>query len=144
LREGEGEVANAAITEITYYFGDASVPPDYHRSYTVTVTVYKVRIVVDCYGEILADKEYVITSLQFDDLKKSLEKHSIRNLTSINDENCSGGTSERITYSDRNGEIFSGSVDHCGGKDTGNLGGDVAGFAENLRNLMPDLDELLQ
>lgn len=137
-------MTNAAITEITYYFGDASVPPDYHRSYSVTVTVDKVRVVVDSYGELLADREYAMTSLQFDDLKKSLERHSIRNLTSVNDETCTGGTSERITYSDENGELFSGSVDHCGGQDTGNLGGDVPGFAEDVNNLVPDLDKLLQ
>ncbi|MBC8373388.1 MAG: hypothetical protein H8E53_07335 [Planctomycetes bacterium] len=137
-------MTNAAIIEIAYHFGDASVPPDYHRSYSIAVTADKVRVVVDCYGDILADKEYAITPLQFDDLKRSLERNGIRKLTSVDDENCSGGTSERITYSDKRNELFSGTVYHCGGKDTGNLGGDISSFAEDVKSLAPDLDKLLQ
>lgn len=137
-------MTNTTITEITYYFGDASVPPDYHRSYSVTVTVDKVRVVVDSYGQILADEIYTITSSQFDNLKRSLERNNIRNCTLVDNEDCTGGTSESITYSDKDNEIFSGSVDHCGGKDTGNLCGDITGFAEDVRNLVPDLEKLLQ
>jgi len=137
-------MTNVAITEITYHFGDASVPPDYHRSYSVRVTADEVRVVVDSYGEILADETYTITSLQFDDIKRSLERNRISNCTLVDDENCTGGTSERITYSDRDNELFSGSVYHCGGNDTGNLCGDIPRFAEDVKNLTPDLDKLLQ
>jgi len=42
--DGEDNMTNATIQEITYRFGDASVPPEYHRSYTVTVTTDKVEI----------------------------------------------------------------------------------------------------
>ena len=69
------------IQQVTYHFGDASVPPEYHRSYTITVNTDKVRIVVDSYGEILAKKEYEITNKQFDDIINSLEKNKIRNCT---------------------------------------------------------------
>ena len=137
-------MTDTAIKAITYHFGDASVPPAYHRSYAITVTADKVRIVVDSYGEILADETYEITSLQFDDIKRSLERNNIRNCTLVDDEDCTGGTSERITYSDKDNEIFSGSVYHCGGKDTGNLCGDITGFAEDVKNLAPELDKLLQ
>jgi len=140
---GEDNMTNTAIQEITYHFGDASVPPKYHRSYTATVTTDKVRIVVDSYGDILADKEYEITSKQFDDIRNSLERNKIINCSLGDDEGCSGGTIERISFSDGKNEIFSGSVYHCGGKDTGNLCGDIAGFADDVKNLVPDLDELL-
>ena len=49
--EGQAKMTNTAIKEIIYRFGDASVPPDYHRSYTITVTAGGVRIVVDSYGD---------------------------------------------------------------------------------------------
>ncbi len=135
-------MTNAKIIEITYHFGDASVPPEYHRSYTITVTADKVGIVVDSYGKILADKRYEITNKQFNDIKNSLKRNKVRNCTLGDDEGCSGGTTERISFSDGENEIFSGSVYHCGGKDTGNLCGDITNFAEDVRNLVPGLDEL--
>jgi len=125
---------NAAIQEITYHFGDASVPPKYHRSYTITVTTDKVRIVVDSYGEILADKGYEITSKQFDGIINSLKRNEIRNCTLGDDDGCTGGTIERISFSDGENEIFSGTVYHCGGKDTGNLCGDITRFADDVKN----------
>jgi len=116
---GEDNMTNAAIQKITYHFRDASVPPEYHRSYTITVTTDKVRIVVDSYGEILANERYEITNKQFNDIKNSLERNKIRNCTLGDDEGCTGGTIERISFSGRENKIFSGSVYHCGGKDTG-------------------------
>lgn len=140
--DGEDNMTNTTIQEITYHFGDASVPPEYHRSYTVTVTTDKVRIVVDSYGEILADKEYEITNKQFNDIRNSLKRNNIRNCTLGNDEGCTGGNSERISFSDGENEIFSGTVYHCGGKDTGNLCGDITSFADDVKNLVPNLDKL--
>jgi len=135
-------MSNAKIQEITYHFGDASVPPEYHRSYTMTVTTDKVRIVVDSYGEILADEGYEITNKQFNDIRNSLERNKIRNCTLGDDEGCSGGTIERISFSDGENELFSGTVYHCGGKDTGNLCGDITSFADDVKNLRPNLEEL--
>jgi hypothetical protein len=140
---GENIMVNATIQEITYHFGDASVPPEYHRSYTMTVTTDKVSIVVDSYGKILADEGYEIANKQFNDIKNSLKKNKIRNCTLGDDEGCTGGTIERISFSDGENEIFSGSVYHCGGKDTGNLCGDIKSFAADVKNLVPNMDKLL-
>lgn len=41
--------------QITFEFRDASVPPQYHRSYTIDVTSTQSHLVVDSYGEVLAD-----------------------------------------------------------------------------------------
>lgn len=141
--EGEHKVTQTTIKEITYHFGDASVPPNYHRSYTITVTADRAKIVVDSYGDILADEEYEITSKQFDDIQRSLEKNKIRNCTLGDDEGCTGGTSESISYVNNKNETFSGSVYHCGGKDTGNLCGDIGSFADDVKKLVPNLEKLL-
>ena len=141
--DGEDNMTDTKIQEIIYHFGDASVPPKYHRSYTVTVTDDKVRVVVNSYGEILAKAGYEITNKQFNDIRNSLKRNKIRNCTLGNDEGCSGGTIERISFSDGENELFSGSVYHCGGKDTGNLCGDIKSFADNVKNLVPNLDKLL-
>lgn len=141
--DGENTMTQTTIKEITYHFGDATVPPNYHRSYTVTITADKVKIVVDSYGDILVEEEYKITAQQFDDIQRSLERNNIRNCTLGDDEGCTGGTSESISYVNDTNETFSGTVYHCGGQDTGNLCGDIGGFAEEVKKLVPNLKELL-
>ena len=117
----EDSMTDDKIQKITYNFTDASVPPEYHRSFSITVTADKVRIVVDSYGDILADREYEITNKQFDAIRKSLKKNKIGNCSLSDDKGCTGGTVEKVSFSDGKKEIFSGSVYHCGRKDTGDL-----------------------
>ena len=141
--DGENRMTQTTIKEITYHFGDATVPPNYHRSYTITITADSVKIIVDSYGDILVEEEYEITAQQFDDIRRSLERNNIRNCTLSDDEGCTGGTSESISYVNDTNETFSGTVYHCGGQDTGNLCGDIGGFAEDVKKLVPNLKELL-
>ena len=138
------DMRESAIRKISYYFRDAPIPPTYHRSYAITVTLNRVKIVVDSYGDILAEKEYQIRNSQFKDVIHSLKRNRIRNSTLGVDEGCTGGTCEKISYADGEKEIFSGTVCHCGGEDTGDLAGDVKSFADDVRKLVPHLEELLQ
>lgn len=133
-----------AIREITYSFGDSSVPPEYHRSYTITVTTDTASVVIDSYGDILANEEYEVTDQQFIDLLDSLAANNIRNCTLDEDDGCTGGTSEGVSYSDEDTELFSGTVYHCAGVDSGNLCGNVASFADDAKDLVPGFEELLQ
>ncbi len=142
--EGEVSMNISDVQKITYHFGDASVPPEYHRSYVITVTAETVRIVVDSYGEILADKSYQISDKLLNEIKESFKQYKIRNCKWDESEGCTGGTSEKISCSDENKEVFSGSVYHCGGENTGNLCGDIKNFANDIKKLIPDLDELIQ
>lgn len=41
------------LTEIDYQFTDSSLPPEYHRSYTLTANADGVSIVVESYGDVL-------------------------------------------------------------------------------------------
>jgi len=137
-------MVDGSITEIRYQFWDASVPPDCHRSYSITITAREARVVVDSYGDILAERTYPVTESQFEELRESLEANRISNCTLTDDETCTGGTSERISCSGPEGESFSGTVYHCGGSDTGDLCGDISAFARDVKNLIPGLDELLK
>lgn len=141
-----GDDANVSdlIREITYAFRDAPIPPEYHRSYTITVTAETVSVVIDSYGDVLADEQYEITEAQFNDIRNSLEANAIRNCTLGEDEDCAGGNIEEISYSGEDAELFSGTVYHCGGVDSGDLCGDVAAFADDVKALVPDFEELLQ
>lgn len=131
------------LREIVYHYGDASVPPDCHRSYTITVTAETAWVVVDSYGDVLAEKEYPVAAGQFDALANAFERCGIRRTElGFDDEGATGGTTETLSWSDGDGECFKATVYHCGGRDAGDLGGDVETFAAAVRALIPDLDKL--
>ena len=137
-------MSEEAIREIIYAFGDASVPPQYHRSYTITVTPGAAALVVDSYGAVLAEKTYEITPERFREIVASLKRRGIEHAALEDDDGCTGGTTETVSLSNGEKEVFSATVYHCGGRDSGNLGGDVKGFADDVRELTPDLAELLK
>ena len=133
-----------SIRQIAYGFGDASVPQQFHRSYRITVSPGEVSITVDSYGDILAEKTYEIADEQFREVVASLTRNQIRHVAPREgDPGATGGTSETISYWDAEREIFSGTVYHCAGRDTGTLGGNVKGFADDIKRLVPDLARLL-
>ena len=56
---GSTDPATAGLPDdatVTYAFTDSSVPPQYHRSVTLTVTRDEAHIVIDSYGDVLADE----------------------------------------------------------------------------------------
>jgi hypothetical protein len=133
------------IQEIVYTYRDSSVPPQDHRSYVITVRPEKVEIVVDSYGDVLARKEHKITREEFNGILESFKRNGIRSAeVGTPDEGCVGGTGERVSCSNGKKQLFSGTLDHCGGETWGNLGGGVSGFAEDIRRLVPDLERLLE
>jgi len=132
------------ITKIIYHFGDSSVPPPYHRSYTVEIDKDSLSIVVDSYGSILAERSYQLDSLQFDSIVANIDKYQIENQKQVKNKGCTGGTSESISYFSGDEKLFSGYVYHCGGKDFGDMKGEVREFAREIKILIPELDSLLR
>ncbi|MGB3714434.1 MAG: hypothetical protein WA996_08400, partial [Candidatus Promineifilaceae bacterium] len=101
------------------------------------------RIVVDSYGDILAEREVDISTGLFEAVVASLVEKDIRACKLRANEGCTGGTSESVVASGGGSVLFSASVYHCGGDSSGDLCGDIKGFAEDLRRLLPDLEQLL-
>ena len=100
---------------ITYRYGDSSVPPEYHRSYELTVTIDQVRIVVDSYGDVLADETFELDAAAWNELRDSL--NDIVDLeVDETDEGCTGGTSRSVAVVDASVEIVNKSVYVCGGE----------------------------
>lgn len=130
------------VNKIIYRFIDASVPPQYHRSYTITVSKSNAHIAVDSYGDVLAEKDFPVSSRQFDNLLTSFQKNKIRNCKIDEGHGCTGGTSEKISLSDGDKDVFSGWVYHCGGRDYGNLCGDISTFKTEIKKMVPDLGGL--
>jgi hypothetical protein len=141
----ENNFPNKPVTKILYRFQDASVPPQYHRSYAITVTGGKVRIVVDSYGDILADAAYAVSDRQMKELVESLKPHRIRQVNFEHEKSkCSGGTSRTITVYSDDVILIKGTAYTCGGGVEGNLSGDVDGFAKKIEELIPDFANLLK
>jgi len=111
---------------LPYRFQDSSVPPPYHRSYTITATPDHILRVVDSYGEEIERQE---ASLDPEALRALLDVLGRscpgRRATPLENRGCTGGTGESITV--RRGEevLFEASVYHCGGSDSGDLLGDA-------------------
>lgn len=59
-----------AFDQLTFRYSDSSVPPRYHRSYTITVSARQCSVVVDVYGKNIVDKTYEVKQEAFDQLKE--------------------------------------------------------------------------
>ena len=132
------------ITKITYHYGDSSVPPPYHRSYSITVTANLLEIKVDSYGEVLAEKKIELEEGKMDALVKVLTDSKIENCEEKKNDGCCGGTSETLSYFSHDERIFHGSVYHCGGSDYGTMKGDLAAFTKELKALIPNFSDMLK
>jgi len=130
--------------KILYQFGDASVPFKFHRSYSITITMDTLKIVVDSYGEILHEKSFPFTLDDFNKIKLAIKKSKIGNVDHGEDDGCTGGTTESLTLYGRNEELFSGTVYHCGGNDYGDLSGDINLLADEIKNFVPGMNDMLQ
>lgn len=134
------------LERFTYEFTDASVPPPFHRSYSIAADKDSVRLTVESYGEILAHKEYPMPEDGLETIGNALLKHKInKRLVEKKSKDCTGGTSEAIslrTKEDPN--FFSASVYHCGGTDYGTLIGETDSFLLDIRPLTPDLKDVIQ
>ena len=102
-------------TKMEYRFGDASVAPEYHRSYTISITRESITISIDSYGNILLTRNYPNTQERFQEFKdnlaaKGLYKHKKK------DNACSGGTCEYIRLYKNDVRYFDGYVYHCEGE----------------------------
>lgn len=132
-------------TKIIYSYGDSSVPPPYHRSYTISVTNEKLHIVVDSYGDILHDKEYAMTNEKMENLIQVIEEANIRNANETTEaDDCVGGTSRSITITSKEDTVVSGTNYYCGGKTYGNLKGDSDALIQALKAIIPDFNTLVE
>ncbi|MBQ8066057.1 MAG: hypothetical protein IJ200_10435 [Prevotella sp.] len=102
-------------TQIEYRFGDTSLPPDYHRSYTITITETSKSITVDSYGDILLSRNYPNSSASFTDFKEELSKKGIAKHDKVDAGGCSGGTTESIRVCNDKECFFDAYVYHCEG-----------------------------
>jgi hypothetical protein len=96
------QALDPSSTVIEYHFGDSSVPPEYHRSYTLTVRKGEARLVVDSYGDVLHDVSRSIGKRSWTALLEGVA--DLESTTLEEESGCSGGTSRSLEVDD--GETF--------------------------------------
>lgn len=130
--------ADGAIDEIVFRFHDASVPPQYHRSYTIVATAKSIRKTVDSYGDVISDESAALTRAEFDALVAALKTHTIKVVPDAAASlGCSGGTARSLKLLHQGAPILEGRLERCGAKDTGNLAGDLDAFVAELAKRAP-------
>jgi len=137
-----GPSAPAAPTRIVFQFHDSSVPPPYHRSYTVTATPTEIRKVVDSYGDVISDTKAPLTADQYAAIVAALATHGLgpkaaAPAASEPAAGCTGGTGHSLVLARADGTESRLHVAHCGGADSGTLAGDVEAFATVLSSYLP-------
>ena len=128
-----------AATRVIYAFGDASVEPQYHRSYIIEATSDSVHVVVDSYGDVLADTTMSLDDGRFQRLLDELEGAGLHKVARTGQEGCSGGTTEELVVLQGEESLFSGRAYHCGGYTYGTIGGDLSAASAAVKELVPNL-----
>ncbi len=123
------------VTRVEYHFGDSSVPPPYHRSYTVAVSADKVTKVVDSYGDVVEEFERPGTPADLEAAVQAFHAASIALGEKTEDEGCTGGTTDTVRLFSAEGQTFVATVYWCGGQGYGTLRGDVKAFKAAMNEL---------
>lgn len=135
------DVSLSDDAQITYAFGDASVPPEFHRSYTLTIDATEVHAVVDSYGDVVGEVTEDLPAEVWDGLVADVG--SIADLdASDDDEGCAGGTSRSIQITDGGETVVVKEIYACGG---GNEGPATVldAYIEPVLDTIPNWSELV-
>lgn len=99
---------------VSYAFLDASVPPPYHRSYELTVRADESRIVVDSYGDVLADERKATDPAAWSTMGATLG--DVTGLSAQEPEvGCTGGTVTSLTVVQEGDVLVDLVLDECAG-----------------------------
>ncbi len=125
---------------VTYEFHDSSVPPPYHRSYVLTFDRSAARIVVDSYGDILADRAAPMTEDAWGRVAQSYPEVVGVDLVEPA-QGCTGGTSFRLTVAGAGDADLAMYGSQCGGVNS-DAADRLANWVAPVRALFPAMDEL--
>ncbi|QGG96590.1 hypothetical protein [Actinomarinicola tropica] len=101
------------ITEAGFAFRDASIPPEYHRSWTVTVTDGQAYVVVDSYGDVVGEDTATLDDGTWDQLRANVA--ALEGDEAVEGEDCTGGTGAQVWAMEGEVERFEMDAEVCGG-----------------------------
>lgn len=99
-------------TQVEAHFRDSSVPPKYHRSWTLTLDADQVHLVVDSYGEVIAEKTVAMPAETWEEFVDELPEA----LGDLDDPEpvepgCAGGTGMTLDVTGSDGAHLD--IDNC-------------------------------
>ena len=125
---------------VTYEFHDSSVPPPSHRSYVLTFDHAGARIVVDSYGDVLADRTAPMTEDAWATVAQSYP--DVAGIEVVEPaQGCTGGTSFAITVAGAGAADVAVHGSQCGGVNS-DAADRVANWVAPVRALFPAMNEL--
>jgi hypothetical protein len=127
----------AVLSSVEYHFQDASVPPPYHRSVTIHVSLDSVDYVIDSYGDVVAEAHAPGSQATLDQAIAAYQAAGFALLPPATEPECTGGTSQSVKVKQGSLIAFSGTLSDCGASETG-LTGDMEGFAQAIKALAPE------
>jgi hypothetical protein len=122
--------------KFVYKFHDSSVPPEYHRSFTIIMSANEISKWVDSYGDTVSYDVKKVNESDFTKLKDIVAKAGLFKCPRNNNEGCTGGTGFSIYYFKDNKKIFKGSKWQCGGEFEGDLCGETDEILKYLNKVM--------
>lgn len=124
------------IDQLIYKFHDSSVPPQYHRSYVITITSETIKKRVHSYGETISEDEHECTPEEFNAVLAAFKKAKIKNCKLPEDRGCSGGTGVSVITSKAGEAVFQGYRSDCGGSNSGTMCGDTGEVLQALNKIL--------
>lgn len=100
------------ITEAGFAFRDSSVPPEYHRSWTLTVTPGQAYIVVDSYGDVVGEETAEVDTATWTELQANVA--ALEGDEAAEGEPCAGGTGADVWAEAGDEPLFEMTADVCG------------------------------
>ena len=140
---GSDEDASQGLSQdavVSYAYHDSSVPPQYHRSESLTVTQGEAHLVIDSYGDVLADERVPTPTAVWDLLGSTLP--SVEGLEAQPDEDdCTGGTGIDLVIASGEETFLDLRPQFCGGTNEA-LQAPIQTWIAPARELFPPTDEL--
>lgn len=122
--------------QIVFRYRDSSVPPKYHRSYTITINVRQCTAIVDVYGKNIANKTYMLKEEDFNQLKgliKQIERPGIY------DKKENGSSSKTVILINNENTVYQLLWDESYTPQTS-----TQTIVKAIEKFVPDLDRLLK
>lgn len=122
--------------QIVFRYSDSSIPPKYHRSYTITLNVRQCTAIVDVYGKNIANKTYMLKKGDFNQLKtliKQIERPGMY------DKKENGSSSNTIMLINNENTVYQLLWDNSYTPETS-----TQTIVKAIEKFVPDLDKLLK
>lgn len=129
---------------ITYEYQDSSVPPEYHRSYSLTISHAEVEVVVDSYGDVIGETTAPIPVDVWDGLSTGAAEVVSLEPDDIDQEGCSGGTGRSLVIEDGGETLMDLEIYLCAGDANAAQAEVIDGYVEPVIDAIPDWDSLFE